>query len=122
MFRSPSRAGLPPFDFMVDDIPASSEEIARHLGISTRTLQNYLRSGTAPRSVCLALFWETRWGRSAADTEAANWGALHYRGHMIAQRELERLSGQIERLEVELSLAYTKGAAVAANAPVWRVS
>ena len=120
MFRAPTRAGLPPFDFMLDDIPASPQEIARHLEVSTRTLQTYSRTG-APRAVALALFWETRWGRSAADTEAANWGSLHYRGHMIAQRELERMGGHIERLEAELTRAYTQGADMAANAPVWRV-
>ena len=121
MFRSPSRAGLPPLDFMLDDIPASLQQIARHLDISTRTLQNYRRTGAAPRAVALAIFWETRWGRSAADTEAANWGSLHYRSHMIAQRELERMGGHIERLEAELTRAYTQGADMAANAPVWRV-
>jgi hypothetical protein len=106
---------------MLADLPASPAQIARHLGIQPSTLATYTRQGQAPRSIMLALFWETRWGRSAADTEAANWGALHYRQHMGAARELERMAGIIWTLEQEQSQASSQAPGRAANSPVYRV-
>lgn len=44
--------------------------VARVLGISLRTVQRYNRAGHAPKAVCLALFWVTRWGRSAVHCQA----------------------------------------------------
>lgn len=117
MFRSPSTAGLPSLHQMLADIPASDTQTARHLGISVRTLQQYKRTGAAPRAVMLALFWETRWGRSAADTEAANWAAVQYRRAASAERRNAALLRQIEVLEGELARAGSG----AANGPLWRV-
>ena len=117
MFRSPNHAGLPALSVMLADLPASPAQIARHLGIQPSTLASYRRQDAAPRAVQLAIFWETKWGRSAADTEAANWGALHYRQHMVAARELERMAGIIWRLEQELA----RQDGMAANGPIYRV-
>lgn len=113
MFRSPRGAQLPSLHLMLQDLAASHDQIARHLGITRRTLQRYIQADSAPRAVMLALFWETRWGRSAADTEAANWAALHYRSAMIERRTNEALRRQIDRLQ-----ALQHGAA---NAPLYRV-
>lgn len=117
MFRSPTGAGLPHIQTLVDDLPATHQQIARHLDISTRTLDNYLKAGQAPRPVLLSLFWESKWGRSAADTEAANWGAMYYRQAKISERARERMAGIIAALELELSCVNVPGAA--ANGPVW---
>ena len=117
MFRSPSAAGLPSFEMMVQDLPATPTQIARHLGIAESTLATYCRTGNAPRAVQLALFWETRWGRSAADIEAANTAALYYRDAKATRRELERMAAIILVLEKELA-ATGEGAA---NGPVFRV-
>lgn len=116
MFRSPSHAGLPALQTMLEDIALPLRQVARHLGIKESTLATYKRRGQAPRSIMLALFWETKWGRSAADTEAVNWGALHYRSHMIANRELQRMAAILAKLEDELTRADR-----AANGPVYRV-
>lgn len=117
MFRSPSTAGLPSFEQLLADLPATPDQVARHLGISPRTLRAYMRAGTAPRPVLLALFWESRWGRSAADTEAANYGAIYYRKAMGLKRQNEALLRQIGVLEGELARAGSG----AANGPIWRV-
>ncbi|MGA8787255.1 MAG: hypothetical protein WB542_18165 [Polaromonas sp.] len=117
MFRSPKMAGLPALSLMLADLPAHHDQIARHLGISPRTLANYVRAGQAPRAVMLALFWETRWGRSAADTEAANFAAIHYRRAQITERRNAALLHQIGVLEGEL----TQAGNGAANAPIYRV-
>jgi hypothetical protein len=42
MFRAPSMAGLPSFDQLMADLPATPEKVARHLGISPRTMRNYI--------------------------------------------------------------------------------
>jgi hypothetical protein len=90
------------------------------LGITPRTLRRYRATENAPRAIMLALFWETRWGRSAADTEAAN-AAQVYRGESKAhQAHAGRLAGIVWRLELEVSKAQKSGHG-AANLPVWRV-
>lgn len=115
MFRAPR--GTPPLRFMLADLPATPAQVAHHLAITPRTMQRYLAADQAPRAVMLALFWETRWGRSAADTEAANWAALHYRRAMILERENAALLRQIGLLEAERSQVEH----LAANGPAWRV-
>lgn len=115
MFRAPTPAGLPPFSFMVDDIPATPAQIARHLGITTKTLQRYRATDTAPHAVRLALFFETRWGRSAADTEAHNFGQVHYRHAKALQRENAVLQSRIVQLERERAT----GPGQAANTPFY---
>lgn len=111
MFRAPGPAGLPALDVMLQDLATPPAVLARHLGISTRTLQRYQAEEQAPRAVMLAMFWETRWGRSASDAEAANWAALHYRRAEIAERQIVALRRQVERLaQLELGCA---------NGPIW---
>lgn len=120
MFRSPSGAGLPALVTMLDDIPATEAQIARHLDIKPSTLATYRRKGTAPRSVMLALFWETKWGRSVADTEAANYAQLQ-RGHAQAlQGHVGRLAGSIWKLEMELEKEKAGQPGKPANLPLWR--
>lgn len=117
MFRSPGPAGLPSFATMLQDLPATPRQLAQHLDITPRTMQRYQATGEAPRVVMLAMFWETRWGRSAADCEAANWAALHYRAAMIERRQNVALRRQLARLEQ--ALAESHGAA---NSPIWMLA
>lgn len=121
MFRAPTAAGLPALSAMLDDIPATPRQIARHLGIAESTLATYRRANAAPRAVMLALFWETRWGRSAADTEAHNWGMVNQATAKSSQDHQKRMAGVIWRLEMELQQAARAGGAVPANLPVFMV-
>ena len=116
MFRSPSLAGLPSFSVMLSDLSANHDQIARHLGLSLKTLNRYIKAEQAPRAVMLAVFWETRWGRSVADTEAANYGAIYFRQAKGLERLNAKLLKQIEVLEQEL----TNGSYGAANTPFFR--
>lgn len=120
MFRAPSMAGLPSIATMLDDIPASTAQIARHLGIQESTLKTYQRTGNAPRAILLALFWETRWGRSAADVDAHNTATLYARQARSLQDHQARMAGIIWRLELELDREYRHQAGRPANLPVWR--
>lgn len=110
MFRSPSRAGLPPLRLMIGDLTASNRQIAKHLDITPRTLERYMAADQAPRPVMLSLFWETRWGRSVADSEAANYGAIQA-GHAHAlARENAALRKRINQLEMLLDAPHPNAA------------
>lgn len=114
MFRAPSQACLPHLSTILSDLSyASPREIARHLGITPAALTRYTRQEQAPRPIMLALFWETRWGRSAADTEAVNWAAMHHQRAAVLERENAALRRQIAQLESLIA----QGAGHAANAP-----
>jgi hypothetical protein len=52
---APSFARLPPLAYLLADQMESRKNIARHLGVSLRTLQRYQASSNAPRAVYLAL-------------------------------------------------------------------
>ena len=108
MFRSPSQAGLPGINVMLADLPGNHKQVARHLGITLQTLKKYVKADGAPRAILLAIFWETRWGRSAADTEAANWGAMYYRQAKGFEREAETLKKSLASLELELSAGFER--------------
>ena len=86
---------------MLDDIPASIAQIANYLGIKESTLKTYKRTGNAPRSVMLALFWETRWGISAADSHAHNSATMASARVASLLRTQTRMAGIIWRLENE---------------------
>jgi hypothetical protein len=116
--RSPLQ--FPCFDVMLADLPNTKKQISKHLGVTESTLAKYAKTGNAPRAVLVALFWETRWGRSTADTEAANWGALYFRESKILKREIERMAGVIFALEKENGDLALRGPG-AANSPIWAV-
>ena len=98
---------------MLDDLPTrDAQRIARHLGITARTLATWQRSGNAPRLAHLALFWETRWGLSAAHCDAINGERVALGLARSLERENATLRARIARLE-------ETGDFGAANAPVW---
>lgn len=114
MFKAPGQ--LPPLSLLLDDLPTRcARKIARHLGISTRTLKRYQVEDQAPRVVLLALFFETRWGRSLMDSELEHRHRLHMGYIEALKRENAQLRVQISRL-VELVDSGNYGAA---NAPVF---
>lgn len=118
MFKAPSQAGLPPFSFLLDDMPASHAKVARHLGISERTIDRYWKDNQAPRSVMLALFWESRWGQSVVETDAYNSARLSRQTVVVLTKENAALRRRIGMLEQELAHADTG----AANLPFFSAS
>jgi hypothetical protein len=114
VFRAPTQT--PPIGTLLDDLPtADAARIARHLGVSARTLSRWRSTGNAPRLAHLALFWETRWGLSVADCEAANGQAVYFGLSQALERECAMLRARIARLE-------DTGDFGAANAPVYRAA
>ena len=76
-----------------------AKKVARHLGVSSRTLQRYKARGNAPRAVYLALFFESRWGMSALHEKAFN-DAMQARSWVASlERECERLKDVIRLLD-----------------------
>lgn len=64
---------LPSWQQLLDELgQPSARRLARVLGVGARTVYRWNASGHAPRVACLALFWLTRWGRSAIDAQAVN--------------------------------------------------
>lgn len=90
---------LPYWRSMMDDLcnpPAS--RVARVLGLSVRSVHRYNATGHAPRHVCLAVFWLTRWGRSAVHAQATNDATLMASYVSTLTRHAEALSSQVEHL------------------------
>lgn len=112
MFQAPTQT--PPIPYLVDALPtADRRQIARHLGVSVRTVARWIRTGNAPRMAHLALFWETSWGLSLAHERAAE-------GERIAlswARSLE--ANRLQLLERIAQLEALQGCDVAANAPFY---
>ncbi len=64
---------VPIWHTMLEDLcQPPPARVARVLGLGLRTVQRYNATGYAPRHVCLAVFWLTRWGRSAVNVQAEN--------------------------------------------------
>ena len=101
---------------MYHDLPATHRQISRHLGLSEATVLKYLKTENAPRSVMLAMFWESRWGMSWSHADAYNFGQVHYALSQSLQATNKRLLQYIAMLEYELASKDTGGAA---NSPVF---
>ena len=117
MFRSPRPAQLPHIHSLLDNIQASEIEIARLLDISVPTLRKYKAKGQAPRTVMLALFWESTWGLRTADVTAANHAAQYFSLAQSLKRENQRLVKLLLTMEQELPHSATG----AANGPIFRL-
>lgn len=90
---------VPIWRVLMDDLcQPPPERVARVLGLGIRTVQRYNATGKAPRSVCLAVFWLTSWGRSAVHAQAHNDAQLMVRMVGSLQDELAALRGQVEHM------------------------
>jgi hypothetical protein len=87
------------------------KRIAKVLGLGLRTIFRYNRDGYAPRHVCMALFWLTRWGRSAVHCQAVN-------DCQLAVSYANSLEREVEHLGVQLAHLIALNATGAANEPI----
>lgn len=93
MFRTPRN--LPSLADMLDDLKTDRRTIAKHLGITARTLAKYEEKQHAPRPIMLSLFWETQWGRGTADAEAQTWSQINALRAELADEENAILRTQL---------------------------
>jgi len=64
---------VPMWDTILEDLGRPHPvRVARVLGVGRTTVYRWNAAGNAPRAALLALFWLTRWGRSAVHTQATN--------------------------------------------------
>lgn len=92
-------ASVPVWHSILEDLAnPPARRVARVLGIGLRTVRRYNQTGRAPRSCLLALFWLTRWGRSAVHAQATN-DALVACGYVEAlRRRVDQLEAEVVRL------------------------
>ena len=90
---------VPFWQSMMDDLcNPPPERVARVLGISRRTVYRYNRDGHAPRTVCLAVFWLTSWGRSSVNAQAIN-DAMTACGYVDGlERQVKELQSTVAQL------------------------
>ena len=70
---------------------AGPVRVAKFLEVSERTVRRWLAEGSAPRMACLALYWETQYGRSLVDADH--------------QTEVALLRGRVQLLEEQFQRA-----------------
>lgn len=71
MFLAPKT--LPSFAAIVEDLRLVKPQVlAKHLDVSERSIFNWKAQNNAPRTVQLALFWETCWGHSTLNCDLDN--------------------------------------------------
>lgn len=105
---------LPIWQLILDDLgrpPAA--RIAKALGLSVRTVHRYNAHDSAPRVVCLALFWFTRWGQSQVDAQAVN-------NALVAVELARSLTDQVAQLRIQVTHLEALGHFGAANEPLLR--
>lgn len=94
---------VPIWDSILEDLGhPPAERIARVLGVSRATVYRWNAAGRGPRVAALALFWLTRWGRSAVHTQATNDALLAVALARSQGEERQQLRGQVEDLERSL--------------------
>lgn len=90
MFLAPYPAHLPALSTILDDLSAKPEKIARYLDVSPSTLARWRAAEGAPRAAHLALYWESKWGRSQIYCNQVNEIRLLYGQVQMLERQLER--------------------------------
>lgn len=109
MFHAPRQ--LPPLECLLSDLgnPAPAV-VAKALGVSVRSVYGWQAQGAAPRPAALAIFWETRWGRSVVDCRAVN-------GQQTAQAYARALESEKATLLARVAYLESVGVFGSANAP-----
>ena len=93
--------GSEDFRMMVDELGRTF--VMKHLAISRQQLTAWLAPcATVPRANVLALYWESRWGRSLVDSDReTEIGALRSLAR-CHERTIETLRTRVSELEVEV--------------------
>lgn len=96
---------IPPLWMLIDDIGnPPPKRVAKALGVTERTVKQWIRADAAPRPVMLSLYWLTRWSRSAVHCEAHNAAVMHAGMVGCLRRDIELLNARLDRLgRIELA-------------------
>jgi len=89
----------PALPLMLADIgEPSTQSLAAAFDVDRKTARRWVREGTAPRSVLLALYYVTRWGRSEVHCQAENDARAHAALAFVLRAELDQANAQLARL------------------------
>lgn len=66
------------------------KRVHKYLGVTERSVWRWLSTGRAPRAAVLALYWESKWGRSQIFTDQVNEIRLLYRQVCILQDQYQK--------------------------------
>lgn len=90
---------VPPLSDLLADLGnPRAALVAKALDVTPRTVQRWIASDDAPLSCRLALFYVTRYGRSAVNAAAENDAQIFRTSHLIAQADAERRTRDVQRL------------------------
>lgn len=85
------------FKIFVDEL-GGPKRVSKMLDVSERTVWRWLADGRVPKMAVLALYWESRYGRSLIDTDHHTEMVL-LRGHIqILEQQFTRASHVIQGL------------------------
>lgn len=73
--------------------------LAKYLGVSERTIYHWKKTDKAPKSVRLALFWESSYGQQTIDCELFNAMQTHKMLSESLGRKVGNLEARIRYLE-----------------------
>ena len=91
---------VPAWDSIVEDLGhPPAERIAAALDVGRSTVYRWHAAHQAPRVAALALFWLTRWGRSAVHTQATNDATMAVQYARALTEERLQLRDQVRQLE-----------------------
>ena len=98
MFLTPRN--LPSFNAELEDLNhLKPAQLAKHLGVSERSIFTWKAQNLAPRSVQIALFWETCWGHSTLNCDLDNTVSRFKQLANALQNDNNTLRKRIEYLE-----------------------
>lgn len=89
-FHAPTTIYGPELLRMLIDELGGVKRVHKYLGVSERTVWHWLSVGRPPRAAVLALYWESKWGRSQIFTEQVNEIRLLYRQVCILQDQYQK--------------------------------
>lgn len=109
MLKAPRQ--LPPPSVLLADLGNPRPAVVGHaLGVSVRTVYGWQAADACPRPAHLALFWESRWGRSALVADAVN-------GERVARGLADALGREVAALRARVAYLERVGSFGSANAP-----
>lgn len=93
---------VPVWESILEDLGhPPAPRVARVLGVSQSTVYRWNAEGSGPRVACLALFWLTRWGRSAVHTQATNDATMAIQLARSLGEDRDALQRQVQALDLE---------------------
>jgi hypothetical protein len=95
---------IPVWSLIMEDLAFPDVgSVMRVLGVEADQVQEWNRTGRAPKWACLALFWLTRWGRSEVHQQATHDAIVAVQCLRAVERERDRLAEAVEVMRVGLA-------------------